>query len=72
MGYYISHGVELPPEYAGPEYPFDRMEPGDSFVFPYEKRSSVQTLCSLQKRKFDRTYRVQRINQHECRCWRVT
>ena len=52
-------------------YPLAQLEVGDSFLFPADKRGSVQTRASKVKRDTGREFVVRKINKDECRIWRT-
>lgn len=65
----IDTGVPIPDSVVN--YPLKDLDVGDSFVFPKEKRASVQSKASLVKKETGREFTVSKIDDTNCRIWRV-
>jgi len=48
-----------------------RMEVGDSFKFDIKLRNRISGAASLFKFRHGREFIIKKINDKECRCWRV-
>lgn len=48
-----------------------RMEVGDSFKFDMKLRNRISGAASLFKFRHRREFIIRKINEKECRCWRV-
>lgn len=51
--------------------PLDDLEPGESILFPLDRRSSVQSLASRHKRLKGKEYIVRKTSETEARVWRT-
>lgn len=67
----IDKEVPIPEPDRVTDYPLTKLEVGDSFVFPLEKRASVQSLVSGLKRNGFGVFTIKKISDTECRVWRV-
>lgn len=65
----IDTGVPIP-ENDRLEYPLSQLEVGESFVFPVDKRPSVQSKASKMKRDTGREFVVRKQSPELCRIWR--
>lgn len=67
----IEKGIPMPGARSGrtATYPFDQMEPGDSFAFKKEVVMSVRRQASHKARGTGKKFTVSVV---ECRCWRVS
>lgn len=48
-----------------------RMEVGDSFKFDIKLRNRVSVAASFFKFRHGREFIIRKINDKECRCWRI-
>jgi hypothetical protein len=68
--YQIDSGVPIPiGKYT--RIPLYDLEVGDSFLFPFAKRSSVQSLASRIKRDTGKEYTIKKMDSENCRVWRT-
>lgn len=69
--YKVEKNVQIPNAQSPTVYPFDKMEPGDSFSFPAEKATSVRnSACSYARNHAGIKFMVK--VGHDLRCWRVS
>lgn len=64
----IDTGVPIPGKIR---YPLEQLKVGESFVFPVGKRNSVQARASRYAKESGRKFEVRRMDQENCRVWRV-
>ena len=64
----IDTGVPVP-ERA--KYPVRELKVGDSFLFPADKRDSVQPLASKIKVETGREFTIRKMDNDTCRIWRI-
>lgn len=68
--YQIDSGVPIPQGSFG-RIPIADLEIGDSFLFPIEKRRSVQTIASRVKKDTGRDFTIKKMDDNTCRVWRT-
>lgn len=66
--YSIDSGVPLP---NSEPVPLDKLEIGDSILFPGDKRNNVQSMASRLKKKTDKEFRIRKMDDENCRVWRI-
>lgn len=72
VDYKIDKGVPIPVDRRSYSVlPLKTMAVGESFVFPREKRSTVQSRASHIKKATGKEFSVRVINELECRIWRT-
>lgn len=64
----IDSGVPTP---ARAHYPIEQLKVGESFLFPANKRASVQARASRIKADTGREYTVKKMDKDNCRIWRI-
>lgn len=72
--YTIDSGVPLPPERMGVlrVYPIDKLEVGESILFPREDRAKVQIGASQLKKRSGKTFTVRVMDDKNVRIWRTS
>lgn len=53
------------------EYPLDKMEVGESFTFPEERRNTMQSRVSILKKRNGKHFTIKKVEDNQCRLWRV-
>lgn len=72
MAYEIEKGIEIPKSVNGAnKYPFNTMEIGDSFSFPYSEKTKVTPAASYAGTLDDKKFSIRKISETEGRCWRI-
>lgn len=68
----IDRNVPIPDAAPKGKYPWDKMEVGDSFVFPgtLDPHACYAAAQNIRKKCPDKDFRVRRIGK-QYRCWRV-
>lgn len=68
----IEKGVEIPAYRArGIKYPFEQMQPGDSFVIPKKTGAASVTVSYWKKKLPGREFTVRQIGEDSSRVWRI-
>lgn len=52
-------------------YPFEQLQPGDSFTVPVERAQSARVALGRFKAKYPKRQFTSRIEGERCRIWRV-
>lgn len=65
----IDTGVPIPDRAS---YPIRKLKVGESFLFPANKRSSVQSLASKVKAETGNDYTIKKMDGDTCRLWRIS
>jgi len=52
-------------------YPFEQLQPGDSFTVPVERAASMRVALQRHKAKYPKRQFTSRIEGERCRIWRV-
>jgi hypothetical protein len=69
--YRIERGIPAPADGRKSQYPFDEMEPGDSFFIPGMKSSAeISSSVSYRKNRYQEKY-VCRAVEGGLRVWRI-
>ena len=66
----IDSGVPVP-EGAGQRFPVDKLEVGESILFPLVKRKSVSSIANRLKRQTGKKFTVKKMDDKHARIWRV-
>jgi hypothetical protein len=69
--YKIEKNVQIPSAHSPTKYPFDKMEPGDSFSFPIEKATSLRNSAYSYAKNHAGTKFMVKVGR-DLRCWRVS
>lgn len=70
--YQIDSSVPIPNKRAAwGSLPIDSLKVGDSFLFPRQYRSYVQSTASRLKRKSGKEFTVKAMDEDSCRIWRT-
>ncbi len=70
----IDSGVPVPPERISVfgQYPINKLEVGESILFPRTDRDRVQVSASQLKKRTGKTFTVRVMDSENCRVWRVS
>ena len=71
--YNIDSSVPAPPERHGvlATYPINKLEVGDSILFPRTDRDRVQISASQLKKRTGKNFTVRIMDKENCRIWRT-
>lgn len=68
--YQVDSGVPIPQERLE-QLPLEKLEVGESFLFPLAKRRSVQTVASRMKKEKGKEFTVRKMDENNARIWRT-
>ena len=67
----VEKGIPLPSTTPPVKFPFDRMEVGESFTFPYDLATRVSANAHNYAKKNGGRFTIRKVSDTEGRCWRA-
>lgn len=71
--YPIESGVPIPKtrDTTMKKYPIDKLDAGESILFPKSDRPKVQVMVTGYKKRTNKEFTVRLVSNDECRVWRI-
>lgn len=67
--YQVEGSVPIPVRRS--QNPIVDLKLGDSFLFPLEKRKTMQTMATREKKRYGKEFTIRKVDDKHARVWRT-